>query len=244
MEILLKLAQQKWIQLAGCLLLGITIGALFYPTKSITEKTTDTLKEQYSLKEQETQKVHDAETKKLTDQLTSEESSHKEFQEETSKKIQSLTTENDNLKKTTHHKTYKLIKPDGTIVETEMDDSDTESSKQVTTQIKQEFDQKVKSIEDKWKKIHEDRVAELTKTHDAEVKKLTDENKTLSETKTSEKTVEVNKKSLRTEVGVATNKNAYLHASYTLWGPMFIGGGVSGGHDGFDEGRLGLGIEF
>ena len=59
-----------------------------------------------------------------------------------------------------------------------------------------------------------------------------------------EKIVEVNKKKLRPEIGVTTEKDLYLHATYTIWGPVFVGGGVSGTKTSFGDGRLGLGLEF
>lgn len=244
MNLLTNLIQQKWFQLVACLLAGITVGALFYPQTRTEERVREEMKQEYTLKEEELSKKHSLETQELQEKLTTEENSHKEFESQTTHKIESLTTENTQLKQSSRKSKFKLIKPDGTIVEKEFEESNSESSQTVVTQIREEFDQKVKSIEDKWKKIHEERVSKMQAEFAEELKKAKAETNTVTVVKESEKITETNKKKFRPEIGITTNKDIYGHVSYTIWGPMFLGGGVSGSTHGFGDARLGVGVEF
>jgi hypothetical protein len=244
MGTLLSLLKQRWFQIALAGFLGVTVGALFYPTKTITEKSEEKYKQEYDQKVQTLQTTHAVETKTLTDKIDAQEASYKQLQQETSSKLQKLTTENDNLKRTTHRQTYKLVKPDGTVIEKEIDDSDTESSKQMTTQIQQEFTQKISSIEQKYKTIHEQRSAELKKQYDQQLQQYKDTHVVTTDDKKTEKITEVNAKKLHIEAGMTTKLDEYLQASYSLWGPISVGAGVSASPHSFDEGRLGLGVSF
>lgn len=244
MEKLQELAKQKWVQLLGALALGITVGAVFYPQSKTVEKTKTEMKEEYEAKEKITQEEHQKTVSSLQDKLDAEEKSHTEFEKTTTQKLESLTSENTQLKSSSRKTTFKLVKPDGTVVEKTLDESNSESTKSVITQVRTEFDEKVKSIEDKWKKIHEDRVAQMQSEFDAKVEKIKSEQKTTTVTVEKEKTVETNPKKLRPEIGITTNRDIYLHGTYSLWGPVFLGGGVSGTTHSFGEGRLGLGVEF
>lgn len=234
----LEILKNKYVQLTGCLLLGITIGAVFYPTSNIEDK----YKMEYQLKESELKSTHLAETKALSDKLDQEEASNKIYQEETSKKIHTLVTENSSLKSSIKKKKFKLIKPDGTIVEEEFEESNSEATTSKITEIREEFNKKVSEIETKWKKVHEERVVVLKKQFDEEIKRVREESKS----EESSHTVSKNKKNLGIEYGMTTEKEYYSHTTYTLWGPIFIGGGISGVLSGpnrhFGDARFGLGI--
>jgi hypothetical protein len=244
MEKLKELAKQKWVQLVGALALGITIGAVFYPQSKTTERLREEMKEEYSLKEEALQKEHSKIVAELSEKITSIESSHREYTEETQHKLEKLTQENSSLKQSVKKKKLKIVKPDGTIVEQEVEESNTEQTHSIVTQVKEEFTRKVQEIEDRWKKLHQERVAEITAEHEAELKKVREEQRTVEVIVEKEKIVETNPKKLRPEIGVTTDRNVYLHGTYSLWGPVFIGGGVSGTHERFGDGRLGLGLEF
>jgi hypothetical protein len=246
-EKLRVLWQYDWFKVASSVLFGAAIGAVFYPSKSITERETSKLKERYELKISEIQKTHTEETKTLSEKLVSEEAARKSLEIETSKKVELLTQENKSLKQSSKKQKFKLIKPDGTIIEKEMEQSNSEEVSSVVTSIKEEFNQKVKSIEEKWKKVHEERIAELKKKFDQDIKKTKSEQKTVEKIVEKEKIVEVNKKKFRPEVGAAYDKEelmGYFHLSYPVVGPVFIGGGVSGNKTKFGEAQLGIGLEF
>jgi hypothetical protein len=246
-EKLKQLWQYDWFKISSSLLLEVVIGVVFYPSKTVTERETSKLKEAYELKISEMQKTHNEESAKLSEKLVAEESARKSLETETSKKIEILTTENKSLKQSSKKQKFKLVKPDGTIIEKEMEQSNSEEVSSVVSSIKEEFDQKVKSIEERWKKVHEERVVELKKKFDQDIEKAKSEQKVVEKTVEKEKIVEVNKKKLRPEVGASydgtKDVKGYFHLSYPVAGPVFIGGGVSGSKTGFGDIRLGLGLE-
>jgi hypothetical protein len=244
MEKLKELAKQKWVQLVGALALGITVGAVFYPQSRTEERIREEMRSEYTLREEETSKVHGKVVSELQEKLTSVESSRREYTEETTKKMEKLTTENSSLKQSVKRKKLRIVRPDGTIVEQEVEESNTEQTHSIVTQVKEEFNRKIAEIEDKWKKIHEERVTKLTAEYQEELERIRREQKTVEIIVEKEKIVEVNKKSLRPEIGVTTNRDVYLHGTYGVWGPVFLGGGVSGTTKSFGEGRLGVGLEF
>jgi len=163
--------QYDWFKVTSSVLLGAVVGVVFYPSKTITERETLKLKESYELKISEIQKTHTEESAKLSEKLTAEESARKSLEVETAKKLELLTQENKSLKLSSKKQKFKLVKPDGTIIEKEMEQSNSEEVSSVVTSIKQEFSQKIKSIEERWKKVHEERVAELKKKFDQDIEK-------------------------------------------------------------------------
>lgn len=247
-EKLKTLWQYDWFKISSSLLLGAAIGVIFYPSKTITERETTKVKETYELKIHELEKTRAEEAQKFSEKLTTEESTRKTLEMETSKKLEILTQENRSLKQSSKKQKFKLIKPDGTIIEKELEQSNSEEVTSVVTQVRDEFNQKVKSLEDKWKKVHEERVAELKKKFEQDVEKIRDEYKASEKTVEKEKITEVNKKKLRAEAGVAYDGDkdllGYFHLSYPVVGPVFIGGGVSGAKTKLGEAQLGLGLEF
>jgi hypothetical protein len=241
-----QLWQYDWFKITSALLLGAAIGVVFYPSKTITERETSKLRETYDLKISDIQKTHAEETKTLQNRVESEESARKTLEIETTKKVESLTQENKSLKQSSKKQKFKLVKPDGTIIEKEMEQSNSEEVSSVVTSIKEEFTNKVKSIEEKWKKVHEERIVELKKKFDQDVEKVKSEQKVVEKIVEKEKIVEVNKKKLRPEIGAVYNGDdllGYLHLSYPIVGPVFIGGGASANKTKFGEVQLGLGLE-
>ena len=238
-KLLELLKTNKNAQIGLALVLGLGVGALFGRNGAQTQ-TRETMKQEYELKISEIQKEHSERESSLSQSLLQEQASNKEFRSETSHKLEILATENTKLKQSSKRSTYKLVKPDGTILEKTYDQSDSESSQEVVTEIKQEFDQKVASIESTWKKVHEERVAQLKVQFDKDLEKARSEVKTVEVVK--EKIV--TKKSLRPEIGLNTDKNVYLHASYPLLGPVTVGAGFSGRQDRFGEFHVGVGLDF
>lgn len=239
--------QYDWFKVGSSLLIGAAIGAIFYPSKIITERETSKVKETYELKIAEINKTHAEESKRLNERLSSEESARRTLEIETSRKVELLTQENRSLKQSNKKQKFKLIKPDGTIVEKEIEQSNSEEVTSVVSSIKEEFNQKVKSIEEKWKKVHEERIVELKKKFDQDIEKTRSEQKVVEKIVEKEKIVESNKKKFRPEAGVAYDNQDYLgyfHLSYPVVGPVIVGGGVSGNKTKFGEAQLGLGLEF
>lgn len=226
-----------WLRYIIILFVGIAVGALFYPTKRIEEKTSQKYEQEISSIKQQ----HSKETQDLKIALDKEQKDSKSFHQESNHKISSLSSQISSLKskqKTSH---YKLVKPDGTIEERDFTESDVEQSSKTVTRIQDEFKTKVNSIENKWSKIHEERTAELKKEFNS---KEQDYQKTIASLEKS-KTTTVNEKHFGIEGGIMSDKDYYLHATADLFGPIFLGvqGEIksSKSNQSLDN-RLGLGI--
>lgn len=210
-----QLLANPWVRYVVILMVGITIGALFYPTKHIEEKLTKIHQEEMAqLNEQ-----HQTQMKSLVDLYAATVKEEKQIKEESDLKINKLTQENSTLKSRMRTSHYKLVKPDGTIEERDFSDSEVDQTQQVVTSIQTEFKQKVDSIEKKWSDIHQQRVTQIQTEFDSKEQSY---KKTIDELQKS-KTVSVNEKSHGIEAGMMTNKDYYGHATMDLWGPMFIG---------------------
>lgn len=247
------LLQNRYVQLVGVLLLGITIGALFYPTKSIEERVERETSAEYEKKITEIEAEHKEKEEQLQEKVASEEASRKTLERETSEKIEILTTENRQLKESTKKKRFKLVKPDGTIIEKEYEESNREEVTSIVTEVRKEFDEKIKQTEDRWKKAYRERLVKIKEKQDTLVANLQEEHKIEIEKLKSEKVVKVNEKKFRTEIGYTTDNEVRVGGSYKLWGPISIGGSVDIGTDGIREGsglgsggevHIGFGFEF
>jgi hypothetical protein len=232
--------ESKLVQFLLVAFISAAAGALLYPTKHIEE----TYKEHY---EQELSKQKEVYEKKISD---TKESYDKELQSSRQEKLQldaklaSLTIEIHTLQSKQKTAKFKIVRPDGTIEEKEFTSSETNETNQMITQIQQEFKVKVDSIEQKWEKVHKERVAKLQQEFASKEK---DYQKTIHDLEET-KVVDINKKSGALEVGMLSNGNAYIHPTYDLFGPFFVGaqaqGPVSAGTgNGFAAGA-GVGIRF
>lgn len=235
--ILKDLLAQEWVKYAGTLLVGITIGVVFYPTKRIEEKLTKIHQEEVaSLKEQ-----HQKDNTDLLEKYSSSLQENKSLKEESEHKIAKLTDEVRTLKTKQKSSTYKLVKPDGTIEERTFSESEVDESSHVVTQIQEEFKTKVEQIETKYATIHSERVLAIKKEFDS---KESEYKKTIDEL-TKSKTISINEKKFGIEAGIMNNKNYYGHATMDVWGPVFIGiQGELGANDQGNKLGAGLGLRF
>lgn len=230
-----KAWQNPWVRYIVILFIGITVGALFYPTRELKETLNKTHQEEISKLNQQ----HSQEMQKVNEQVTQLQQDNKQLKIDTDLKISKLTQENTTLKSHTRTVHYKLVKPDGTIEERDFTDSDVDESQQVVTSIQTEFKQKVDAIETKWSQIHKERVAELQKEWDSKEQTYKKQIDTLQFTKSEV----VNPKKFGIEAGMMTNKDYYGHATMDLWGPIFIGVQGEAGPSNPSMGA-GLGIRF
>lgn len=229
-----ELLQKEWFRLLGVLLIGITIGVIFYPTKRIEEKMTLKYEQEIAaIKEQHNKEVSESETKWLS--LVNE---ARTLKIEAEQKVSKLQEEVKTLQSKQKTETYKLVKPDGTIEERTFTESEVNESSKVVTQIQEEFNAKIEQIETKWSMIHQERVAKIQKEFDS---KESDYKKTIQELQQS-KTVSVNEKRFGLEVGITNEKNYYGHATMDVWGPTFIGVHGQIGANGSDANNMGIGL--
>jgi hypothetical protein len=227
-----ELLSKEWVRLVGVLLLGVTIGAIFYPTKRIEEKITQKYEQEIAtIKE-----THQKEVDSVQEEFLKVASEYHSYHDEMEKKVSSLTVEVKTLQSKQKTAYYKIVKPDGTIEIKKFTESEVNESSKVITQVQEEFKRKVESIETKWQSIHETRVTQIKKEFDS---KESEYKKTIEELSKS-KTVSVNEKRFGLEAGMLSDKNYYGHATADLWGPVFVG--VHGELGPNNDNKLGAGV--
>lgn len=208
--------KNKYVQYVLILITGIAIGAIFYPSKTITRETTHNLEEKIKSLETEKKNI----TSFFERQLDMEKRQSKKYHKQVTKNTESLKEENFKLKQKITEKRFKIVRPDGTIEEKWFKESETDVISSTVTKIKSEFTSKVKSIENKWKRIHEKRIAQIKKAYE---KKSTTDSEKQERTITKEK-IEINKRSFGISLGITNNKEYFSTISYDIFGPFFISG--------------------
>ena len=154
----------------------------------------------------------------------------------------SVTNENSTLKQKIKKKTVKIVKPDGTTVESEVYESDTEATKEVISRVKKEFNQKITEVESKYKKIYKERLKEIKKVQDQRILTLQEELKRQKNRESLKRVTKVNQKQLGIEYGILNNFDSYGHITYDIWGPVFIGAHGQMGIGGTNQFGVGIGI--
>jgi hypothetical protein len=231
------LLSKEWFRLVGVLLIGITIGVVFYPSKRIEEKMTAKHQEEIAILKES----HSKETKELSEKYTASLQENKSLKVESERKISKLSDEVKTLKAKTKVSTYKLVKPDGTIEERTFSESEVDESSRVVTSIQEEFKTKVEQIESRYAAIHTERVLAIKKQFDS---KESEYKKTIDEL-TKSKTTTTNEKRFGIEAGITNEKNYYGHATMDVWGPTFVGvHGQVGPNNNSNNLGIGLGLRF
>lgn len=209
-----KILDNNLVRYGIVLAIGAAIGAIFYPTKNIEREIEAKYQSKIEILKKEQITINEKYAKEYSEKVVE----NKTLKQEASSKISSLTTENTQLKQQVKERTLKIIKPDGTIVEETFKESQTEVISKVVTDIKQEYTQKVTSIENKWKTVHEKRVRELKTKYELDLKKKQEE---LSEYKKKE-SIQTNPRNFGIAIGKMSNSDYYSNISYDVYGPFFI----------------------
>lgn len=242
---ILSLLKNKYTQLVLALVAGAAIGVLFYPSKTEEYREKIQFMEKKSLEIIKQLEEKSSKLSTLQEEYNEQTSSIKSLEKETKVTINSLTTENKQLRQSAKRKYFKLVKPDGTIIEKEYEESNSEEITSVVTEIRQEFDTKVKSIESKWKSAFTKRLTSVKEDYEKKLKEKKTEIVVVERIVEKERIVKVNEKKLRTEIGISSEKKLYLHTTYPLFGPVLLGGGASAGKGGSSpEARIGFGLEW
>lgn len=222
------------IRAAVALLIGVAIGAIFYPTKHIEERE----RQRYEIELNHVKEEHTKETQQLQETFAKEKQETSHTIQSYEGKITKLTNEIHILKSKTKTAYYKVVRPDGTVEIKKFSESEVNESTQVISKIQEEFKQKIDSIEEKWEKVHKQRLTEIVKQFDSKEQEYTKKIAELEKSKISD----VNKKQFGLEAGVTTNLNYYGHATADLFGPVFVGAHAQFGSS--SSAGLGLGLRF
>jgi hypothetical protein len=232
----MKILNNSVVRYTLILVAGIAIGAIFYPSKSITREE----QRKYE-REIEKLKIQKEVTEKIFEKKLDEESkSHKKYKEETEKKVSVLREENYKLKQKVSEKKFRIVKPDGTIIEKWFKDSEIEQTSSIVTNIKLEFNRKVKSIENKWKKVHEERVVKIKEEFDQKIK---EKDHIIASLKKKE-TIKINERKFGVAVGRMSDEDYYTNISYDIAGPLFLNMQVESNFDNSSAVGFGIGLRF
>jgi len=224
----------KTLQLVLVFIAGGIISAVFYPTKQIKETIAKTYQQQISTIQQQnaqTLATQQSSYQKLQDQYSS-------YKTETDSKISELSTQVSDLK--THTKTtiVKVVHPDGTIEENEVEENDTDSTQEISQQMQSEWQQKTDSAVQTVTQQYQTQISTMQSQWTSKEQQYQSTISTLQETKT----ITTNPKSFGISAGLLTDGGYYGNVTYDVWGPFFIDGlGEFGPHS---AAGAGIGIRF
>jgi hypothetical protein len=211
----MEFLKNEYVRYVLILLVGITIGVIFYPSKRMEEKLSLKYEQEItSLKE-----IHSKETSDLNEKFIQTNNEVKSYKMEQELKVTKLTSEIKSLQSKQKTSYFKIVRPDGTVEIKKFTENEINQSSQVITQVQEEFKQKVESIEQKWSSIHKERVLKIENEFNS---KESEYKKTIEELQKSKITT-TNQKRFGLETGIFTNKDYYGHISMDVWGPMYIG---------------------
>jgi hypothetical protein len=207
--------QNVWVRYVVILMTGITIGAVFYPTKTLKE----TISKQYEQQIQTLNEQHTQTIQSMTNLYQDEQVTTRQEEEQYNAKIDSLTTQVSDLQSHKTLQTYKIVHPDGTIEERTSSESDVDQSSSISTQVQAEYQQKLQEQATQLNVVNQQQISTLQQQFDQKETSYKQQIATLQETKT----VTVNPKNFGVEAGVLSNRDYYGHITYDIWGPMFLG---------------------
>lgn len=210
-----KFLSNRVVQFVLVLIVGVAIGALFYPTKRIEEKVEQKYEKLLKTERQEKETLR----KSLSEEVDELKQEKTNLTIESSQKITKLQYQVRELESRKTENYYKIIKPDGTIEEKRYSESEVTETSTVVLQVREEFDKKVTEISERWQRVHRKRVEELKKDFE---KKESEYEKTIASLK-SEKKTEINPKTYGLEVGYSSDQTYYLHSNIDVFGPIFLG---------------------
>jgi hypothetical protein len=222
----------KYFINVACVLVGIGIGILFYPNSTLIkthdEQITSVFKEEITKKSQYVQKLEEL----LILEKREVNIAHDFYKNE----LEILKKENKQLKASSKKTTYKLIKPDGTIVETTSEESNLEQISSIVEQNKQSHERELQQQKETIEKSYSEKLSKTEHQSKETIDKYAKENKEISNKLEQEK----NKKQFGIEAGILLTKDWYTHITYDLYGPFFIGGQIQ--FNMIDPSTVGVGI--
>lgn len=236
-QIIVKASKNQTVRLLAVFIVGLAVGAIFYPSKSIKEEE----RQRYEARiEKEIQYSRTLE-KQYQEKIAEESKESRKREEQLRATITSQKTEISKLQAKVSERTFKIVRPDGTIEEKTFKESEINKDTSVVSTIRAEFDRKVTEIEDRWKKVYTERLLVIKDQTDA---KLKEKDHRIAELERS-RTVEINKRNFGVSVGMTNKKDYYGTVHRDVAGPIFIQGLIQTNPDNNDSrGGIGIGLSF
>jgi uncharacterized membrane-anchored protein YhcB (DUF1043 family) len=224
------------VQLSLTLVLGIAIGAIFYPTKSIREEESAKYQQQIATIQSE----HSKEIKEIDTKYTLDVKMLSQKNEDIKSLYEKSRTENIELRQKMKKRTVKITKPDGTIIETILEESESETISKITDDLKQSYESKLQEQQATLTKESNDKQEKIKTEYESQLKQKTETIQTY-ERQFSE---DINKKSFGISAGYMLNKSYFGSVQKDIFGPVFLDvTGVSNLKDEYNVGA-GIGLRF
>jgi hypothetical protein len=228
-----EVVKNQYVQLGTAFGAGLLICWVLYPSKQIEQK----IKDEYQLKiEQQASEFHKV-NESLVQERNTAISQVKDIKASFSSTVSQLETqikEMSSRKISTYH---KITNADGSSEEWQTVESEERSSQQLISDIKSRYDQKLEEQTKNSKVELEITKKQLTEEYSQIITSLKQEIKTHEE----QATTITNTRKLGLEVGYTTNFQPYLHGTYNLLGPIFVGSYIEG-YKSISVVGIGLGI--
>ena len=208
------LMQNQSLKYIVTLIIGISVGVIFYPSKRVEEKVT----KKY---EQSIANLKSENNKELSKQQDSYNSLLKEYHTYTSNsesKISLLTTQISSLKNSKKTTYTKVVHPDGTVEIKKTSDDETASTSSTVSQLQQEYQQKIEEFTQKIKDEHTQKITEIQKDFSSKEESY---KKTIEEMQKT-KITSINEKHFGLNIGMLNDKTIFGNANMDIWGPIYI----------------------
>lgn len=225
----------RFVQLGVAFLAGMLLCTFVYPTKKIEERVQQEYQQIIDRKVQEQRDITTAVTKQrdeLSSKMVQLESQYQSRVSELSSKLKEMSSKR---VETTH----KITRPDGSSEEWTYLETESKTTETIISQIKFDYEQRIRQTESD---ITQKKDLEIAKTKEQYESKVTEMTKTIAKLE-QEKITTVNEKKFAVEVGATTELRGYVHSTYDLWGPIFVGGHIEGNKTDV-SGGLGVGVRF
>lgn len=135
--------------------------------------------------------------------------------------------------------TIKVVKPDGTIEERKIEQSEVVDLTASIEETRREYSVQLREQEQKLRIEQEHTISQLSLEWTQERSKLESEIAVLKESKQTS----INPRQLRVEAGLMSTLNPYIHFNYDLTSPLFVGTQVERSSNEYDVG-IGIGVKF
>ena len=221
-----------WLKYILAYAVGVAMGAFFYPTRQIKE----TMQQQFQQEMQTTQQESAKELATVNDKYASTLREYASYREDTEKELTKLNVTVMQLQDRKRTYDYKIVKPDGTVIEQHYTEDDVNEANQVIQQTQEEYKQQVTSITQTLKDQYSSTISSMQKDFDSKTQTYQAEIASLKSTKSET----IGQKQFGIELGETSARATYLHGTFDLLGPIMLGLHGSVG----SETQVGAGIGF
>ena len=201
---------------------SFAVGAILCYTTMSSKQLDKTVEEKYQLQISQLQQENKQIQQKYETQLSVEQNKNTTTVAEYEQKITYLNKVITNLKVSSKETYVKVVFPDGTIEERRVTEMDSTELQSISNEVQMEYEQRLRIAEEQWKKVHESSITQLSETYQKQVSQYTEEIRTRDER--IKLLTNPKKFGLELGVGYADEKFTYVHTTYDVLGPWFVGG--------------------